>query len=285
VLQARRLAAHLAVRASSSPSDGSHIGHVRHVFASDLRRAVDTAQAVVDAIAQHKMDTNQPAVSSGALRVVQCRELRERDFGLAEGKKFGAVPPGGLASLGAETREQMRARAEAFVRDCLVPVLLAEEGAEDGAGDGAVVVVAHGLILDALLRVLLAYFGPAELARLGDQRTVGWSNTGYVELIARVDASSSSAAAEADGVEVEGVRPQAAAAAASGDRTPPPQNLIPRISILVVGVNLQKHLEGLRKTRGGIGSAQFDKRQRTVDSFFAPAAKKARVEKRSEEAC
>jgi hypothetical protein len=40
------------------------------------------------------------------------------------------------------------------------------------------------------------------------------------------------------------------------------------MSLLVRAVNSQKHLEGLKKTRGGIGSAKHDDKQRTMDSFF-----------------
>ncbi|KAG7294567.1 hypothetical protein NEMBOFW57_004643 [Staphylotrichum longicolle] len=280
VIQARRLGAHLAARAGA-------IGRVTHVLTSDLKRAVETAEAVVAA----QVGVGRPAGHAGAvdhdgaddgnggdampppLRVVQRLELRERDFCRAEGAKFGAAPS--LALAGAESREQMRLRAEKFVEGDLAPLLLSA----DGTG-GCVVVVAHGLILDSLLRVLLARFGSAEAARLGSGGMTGWSNTGYVELVVRTGSDKPVAAEGADAVEISGE--------VSGDRTPatpavlsPPQ---PRATLSVVGVNVLKHLEGLKKTRGGIGSAQFDKRQRTMDSFFGPSAKKARVEKESEEA-
>jgi probable phosphoglycerate mutase len=137
-------------------------------------------------------------------------------------------------------------------------------------------VVAHGLILDSLLRVLLARFGARELARLGAAKMPGWSNTGYVELVVGVRS--------ARGVVVDGSDGSTISAGVSGERTltPEPPTLPPQqppVTLTVVGVNVLKHLEGLKKTRGGIGSAQFDKRQRTVDSFFGPAAKKTRVER------
>lgn len=207
------------------------------------------------------------------LRAVQRPELRERDFGRAEGAKFGAAPS--LALAGAESREQMRLRAEKFVESDLAPLLQSA----DGTG-GSVVVVAHGLILDSLLRVLLARYGVAEVAQLGSGGMTSWSNTGYVELLVRVGSGKPVAVEDADAVKGSGE--------VSGDRTPatpavrsPPQ---PRATLSVVGVNVLKHLDGLKKTRGGIGSAQFDKRQRTMDSFFGPSAKKARMEKGPEEA-
>ncbi|AEO71837.1 uncharacterized protein THITE_2124681 [Thermothielavioides terrestris NRRL 8126] len=269
-LQARRLGAHLA--AALGPAARPH------VFASDLRRAAMTAQAVVDALAQAQAQA--PTAFGDALpplRVAQLRELRERDFGGAEGRRFGSA---GLGDAGAESWDQMRVRAERFVRVHLVPVLEAD-GQRDGA---AVVVVAHGLILDALLRVLLAWFGRGEAASLGRARTTVWSNTGYVEAVVTV----SPPAPEPGAVSAVGIGggdvAEGATAVASGDRTPTPgpKRQRPRISLSVVGVNVLKHLEGLKKTRGGIGSAQFDKRQRTVDSFFGPVAKKTRVDREPE---
>lgn len=265
VTQARRLGAHLAARAGA-------LGPVTHVFASDLRRAVETAEAVVAAqvavgSAAAAADgrgtgSDTDAEETRPLNLVQLPELRERDFGTAEGKKFGAV----LALAGAESREQMRTRAEKFVHGHLAPVLLKQDGAA-----GCIVVVSHGLILDSLLRVLLARFALKATTQLADARTTAWSNTGYVELAVDVGSSRPVSAEGLDTVHV------------SGDRTSAPPALpasheLRRISLSILGVNVLKHLEGLKKTRGGIGSAQFDKRQRTMDSFFAPAAKKARVE-------
>jgi probable phosphoglycerate mutase len=140
-----------------------------------------------------------------------------------------------------------------------------------------VVVVAHGLILDSLLRVLLARFGARELARLG--KLPGWSNTGYVDLVVGVSSARAIVASGSDGsnsAEVSGKRTLTPKPPTTTPSTPPPQRS--RITLSVVGVNVVRHLEGLKKTRGGIGSAQFDKRQRTVDSFFGPATKKPRVE-------
>ncbi|KAK4121870.1 phosphoglycerate mutase-like protein [Parathielavia appendiculata] len=267
-LQARRLGAHLAARSAT-------IGAVRHVFSSDLKRAVETAQAVVDAQlplatnSSKKTGSGDHVVDAAPLKVVQLHDLRERDFGSAEGKKFSP----GVVGADAESQDQMRLRAERFVRECLVPLFTDEEA----AAGGCVVVVAHGLILESLLRVLLASFGPVALTRPASPRLVGWSNSGYVELVVRVDHPSTPAVTDGLG-EVSGER--------TSDLVPSTASLVqqPKITLSVVAANVLKHLEGLKKTRGGIGSAQFDKRQRTVDSFFAPAAKKAKVGLSLEEA-
>ena len=240
---------------------------------------METAEAVVAAqaeIAAHGGGSDGDANDTVRLELVQVPDLRERDFGKAEGAKFGVA----LAAAGAESREQMRRRAEKFVLGHLT-LLLNQEGA-----GGCIVVVSHGLILDSLLRVLLERFALRGTARLGDAKTTAWSNTGYVELAVgltvEVGTDDPVVAGGLDTVQVPGE--------VSGDRTPAPPALPlpprrqPWISLSVVGVNVLTHLEGLKKTRGGIGSAQHDKRQRTMDAFFAPAMKKARVEQEPEKA-
>ncbi|KXX78312.1 Adenosylcobalamin/alpha-ribazole phosphatase [Madurella mycetomatis] len=236
ILQAGRLASHLA-----------SLGPAKHIFSSDLQRAVETARAIVDA-----QPAPLPTAAAAVPQLIQLPELRERDFGTAEGKKFGVS----LSDAGMETRAGMRKRAESFVQGWLEPLLSEEES------EGAVVVVAHGLILGELLAVLLARFGSG----LRDPVTA-WSNTGYTELVVEARLSL------AEGVEGEGE----AAPNESMPPVPPLRRQQQRqISMSVVGINVVKHLEGLKKTRGGIGSARFDKRQRTMESFFAPATKKQR---------
>jgi hypothetical protein len=230
----------------------------------DAQPVVGHGDAKSDGVADADADADVVAASL-KVELVTLRDLRERDFGSAEGEKFGA----GIVGADAESREQMRVRAERFVREHLAPLLTAEWA----AAGGCVVVVAHGLILDSLLRELLVKFGPAEMAFLGNPRMVGWSNTGYAELLVRVGQPGKSAAREGLAGEVSGERTSDSAPALVSL----PQQ--PRITLSLVAANVLKHLEGLKKTRGGIGSAQFDKRQRTVDSFFGPATKKAKVER------
>ncbi|KAK4197099.1 putative phosphoglycerate mutase [Triangularia verruculosa] len=223
---------------------------VTHVFSSDLQRAVETAVKVVDA--QLLRNTNQDdddgdeLDANQQLKPLQLVDLRERDFRSAEGRKFG-TPHGD-----AETHEEMRLRAARFVQGHLVPLL------ESGDSKAIVVVVAHGLILNSLFRALQARFG---VRHRGSETSAAWSNTGYLEAVVK-------AAADNEGLIAE----------ASGDR----KTKQPPFCLTVVGVNVLRHLEGLKKTRGGIGSAQFDKRQRTMDSFFGPASKKPRVDPESE---
>ncbi|KAK3396729.1 histidine phosphatase superfamily [Sordaria brevicollis] len=244
VLQARRLASHFASRTSS-------IGPVTHIFSSDLQRAVNTAQAIVDA--QVKQATDKEDVNRPKLHLVQVVELRERDFRSAEGKGFGTPHPD------AETHDEMRARATAFIQAHLSPLLDSVLDGDASKTPTSVVVVAHGLILNSLLRSLLARYAPEETTRLANSKPssgsvagrseflASWSNTGYLEI--NVDVISSSEETEKS-----------------------------TVRLTVVRVNALDHLQGLKRTRGGIGSAKFDNKQKTMDSFFKPAAKKRRVD-------
>ena len=130
----------------------------------------------------------------------------------------------------------MRARADAFVDDDLIPLLIREADA-----DVACAVVAYGVILGVLFRALVdriphaAGSGPAKLPP-------SWSSTGYMDLAVSTPSH------------LQRNR-------ATGRRLP--------LALTVRRVNCTDHLHGLHKTRGGMGSTAFNKRQRTVASFFA----------------
>ncbi|KAM7206449.1 phosphoglycerate mutase [Naviculisporaceae sp. PSN 640] len=249
VLQAKRLATYLAIRSST-------IGPVQYVFSSDLQRAADTAQAIVDA--QISTVADKAPTGYEHPRVVKTSDLRERNFGSAEGKRFGAPRDD------AETHDEMRVRAERFINVHLGPLLNdLVLGVKPAA---SVVVVSHGILLNSLLRVLLERYAPSELSRLAmagpaagqAAYLASWNNTGYLE--AAIGTSSLPPGASSIGL---------SRAAPSMAASP----VVPFVTLRVARVNAVDHLDGLKKTRGGIGSAQFDRRQRTVDSFFRPVAK------------
>ncbi|KAF6819277.1 phosphoglycerate mutase family protein [Colletotrichum plurivorum] len=247
VLQARRLGAHLATRTESA--------RVSHVFASNLQRAVRTAEAIRDAVSQTPRPPSPTgergskdeggAASSSApgdgIPVVQLPELREKHFGTGEGQKIGAAA--GERHVGAEGQDAMRVRATRFVEEYLAPLLACVDG---GEGEESIVVVAHGIILGVLARVLQSggEFGTVS-SRADDRPSLAWSNTGFVEMVISPSASPGSAAAK-----------------------------WPNLSSQTVAVNCTDHLQGLRKTRGGIGSAKFDDKQKTLSAFFVPTGKK-----------
>lgn len=236
VLQARRLGSHLAERTEPEP--------LLHIFSSDLQRAAMTAQAVADA---HK---------PSQVEVVQLADLRERDFRSTEGAKFGSralTGGGGNPHPDAETQTEMTVRVERFIRGHLAPVLASVDLTDR---QGSVVVVAHGIILNVLLRSLLTRYAPTEPEPGKPEWLATWSNTGYLEAVVTVTPPGPGLVATQT--------PSARSVRSDGPG---------RISLGVVSVNNTDHLRGLRKTRGGIGSAKFDNKQKTMDSFFKPAPK------------
>ncbi|KAH0439670.1 phosphoglycerate mutase family protein [Colletotrichum camelliae] len=245
VLQARRLGTHLASRTASAP--------VSHIFASNLQRAYRTAEAVRDALSlpPNPIEGESSSSTTGRrVEVVQLPELREKHFGSGEGQKVGARAVGDR-HVGAETTEAMFTRAKTFVDEYLGPIFACVDEAEEGTE--SVVVVAHGIILGVLVRALRSAknFGSV-VASPEDQLPMAWSNTGYVELL------------------VAPVAPPKT----TPSKEPATIPTWPGLSIKTVAVNSAEHLQGLKKTRGGIGSAKFDEKQKTLNAFFTPTAKK-----------
>jgi probable phosphoglycerate mutase len=220
-LQARRLASSLARGVVMT-----------HAFSSQLRRAAQTAAAVCDA---------QNGVHGAGLTVIAVPELREKDFGSAEGVSFRSGAAGERSAFGdAETAHSMRARASRFLDEHLVPLLRAESAADN---DAACAIVAHGIILPPPPErngLVLDGSGPM---------LPSWSNTGYLEIA---------------------VSRQPAPTAVGTPKLP--------LRLHIKRVDCTSHLKNLHKTRGGIGSAAFDERQRTMDHFFtsAPRGRKPR---------
>ncbi|KAM0275139.1 hypothetical protein ACHAQH_007513 [Verticillium albo-atrum] len=241
VLQARRLASHLA---SAAPP-------ATHIFTSNLKRAVHTAETVLNA-------QPPPPAETSVVGVVQLSDLREKDFGADEGKRYGQRDH--IRAADVETHEAMAVRATRFVESQLAPIIAAS--AEKPA---CVIIVAHGLILSSLLRVLRSKTYFASSSEPSDSYA-SWSNTGYTQLvIAPVPGSSS--------------QPRTGTEEPSSHRGRPCPRW-PNLRLSIPVFNNTTHLADLRKTRGGIGSAQFDQKQKTVTSFFtaAPSPKKRKAD-------
>lgn len=222
---------------------------VEHIFSSNLQRAVRTADAVLEA---QKL--------AGDLKLVQLPELREKDFGTGEGMRFGAGKSGErMPHEGAETPEAMKTRIDQFLDNHLFPALAKSNHTEEHA---SCMIVAHGLILSTLFRALCARLPPGhltlgpEVPRIGSEYhsslpvLPSWSNTGYLH---GVLSPSSTAAHHA-------------------------KSTLLAFKLHINGVNCTDHLKGLKKTRGGIGSAPFDDKQKSIDSFFAVKAKKRKAD-------
>ncbi|KAJ0164687.1 putative phosphoglycerate mutase GpmB [Colletotrichum tanaceti] len=253
VLQARRLGAHLATRTASASAG------ITHIFSSTLRRASTTAAAVREAVA-----SSRDSVAATELEVVRLPDLQEKHFGTGEGQKIGSTTASGAPLPrhdGAEDLDAMRVRAKRFVDGYLAPIFACVDAESGGAAAESIVIVAHGIILGVLSSVLR---GPGLFAVVDpdseSQRPWSWSNTGFVEI--RVTSMSTPVASD----------PERASHPAL------PTVRWPRLSLETVAVNCTEHLAGLKKTRGGIGSAKFDEKQKTISSFFAPAPKKRKHE-------
>ncbi|GAB0136287.1 hypothetical protein EsDP_00004593 [Epichloe bromicola] len=240
VLQTKRLASGLV----ESELD------IRHVFSSPLQRAAKTAEAICDA------RNDGHGAADDMLRAIPVSELREKHFGNWEGVKYApasTVPR--PAQMDAETPESMRSRANFFLDHHLWPVLA--ETLSTDSDKACVIVVSHGILLGALTRALAEKLARgsslnASFAQLSSSR-IAWSNTGYLDIaMARQPADSVSLAS----------------------RRPPPWSWT-RSSL--VQVNCTKHLAGLHKTRGGIGSAAHDHRQKTLEGFFGAASAKRKA--------
>ncbi|KAF4502670.1 hypothetical protein FAGAP_1114 [Fusarium agapanthi] len=139
---------------------------------------------------------------------------------------------------GSETPLAMRKRVDAFLDEHL-PRL--DE-------DSTVCIVAHGIILGTFYKALRdrtsSSAGPDAEPEGQASAFVrpSWSNTGYIEALTTRDSSDE------------------------------------HLHMRVLKINSVDHLKGLRKTRGGIGSAKFDAKQKTMDSFFKPASRKRKLE-------
>jgi len=236
ILQAKRLGAHIATRQVT-------IGPVKHIFASTLQRAYLTAEAIAEACSSTATPHVAGASSGESVvtldAVIRLDELCEKDFGSLEGKKFGFRED----VADAETHESIRLRVHRFLDVHFQPIvqqLVAE--------NHVVIIVAHGIVLNILLKALVFRY-PPKSSSLGDRRDTelmtAWRNTGVMQT--RFEVSTF----------------------AASSRLPSSKTF----HMTVEQANNVDHLQGLKKTRGGIGSAQFDSRQRTVDSFFVPTSK------------
>ncbi|KHN95550.1 phosphoglycerate mutase family protein [Metarhizium album ARSEF 1941] len=228
-LQAQRLASSLAESRLL----------VKHIFSSNLERAVKTAHAIRDA---------QNNAHQSALTVVELAELREKHFGNWEGVKFASGSTQHKpVQTGAETLESLRARCNAFLEQCLAPVMTAQTVEPD---NNCVVVVGHGISLGVLTLALVKKLSNGSRY---DSTRISWSNTGYADLVI----SMSSATA----VDVP--------AASSSPWS--------KLGFRVAQINCTAHLHGLRKTRGGIGSAAHDDKQKTIQGYFVASSRKRKA--------
>ena len=248
-----------------------------------MQRAANTAEAV------------RAAQSSPVPReVTKLLLLREQDFGFYEAKTYAERPrePNAMSAAhrshpdfrDVESKDSMMTRADTFIDAHLLQLLEVEEH--------SVVVVAHGIILNYLWRGILKRFPSGNVAvvasadrGVGLEYLGGWSNTGVLDLevkpkagsaIAEKENATSVPVAPAPTFSTSEAGPSELPTATTSLTTVPPVShpMLRHLSLVVKAVNNLEHLNGLKKTRGGIGSLKHDPSQKTMDSFF----KKRRIE-------
>ncbi|KAJ5361410.1 hypothetical protein N7541_002254 [Penicillium brevicompactum] len=242
--QVQRLAEHIA------SDEVCKASKITHVFSSDLQRARITAEGICAALSSN--------VGEKVLKPTLAANLRERDFGSLEGvrsmKDHDLTQPElrtcedpSRTWKDCESDTSMRARVEDFFNEHLRTILGLES--DDYDDDQVVIIVAHGLILRVLWYYLFGLFLPENVAFDIHDYTAwpedtfrpSWSNTGFLNL--RIVPSGS---------ELEGL----------------PQIVLRDWRMKVQASNYTDHLNGLRRTRGGIGSAAHDKKQKHIKDFF-----------------
>jgi len=111
----------------------------------------------------------------------------------------------------------------------------------------------------------------------GIEHLGGWANTGYLDLeikrnamtVQNLGGDSLEKPSPSNDPTRNPLEPDISNTVATPPQAPPaPKSTISDLSLVVKAVNSQEHLRGLKKTRGGIGSAKHDEKQQTMESFF-----------------
>ena len=254
-----------------------------HVFSSDLQRAYKTANAICLALLENDDKETEPS-----LKVISLPVLREQDFGFYEGKPFYTRlrDPNKSAKedprvqhrddsdfKDIESKEAMEIRTKAFLEKYLAPII--QDQIQDNTS--AVAVVSHGILLSHLWRNILQLLprknvalspglsaGGAGSSAVPLEHLGGWSNTGYLELDLQ-------RAEDALTEEWQGSMPSTLPTESSHPkptRADVPLKTFGRVKMVIKSVNEKKHLNGLKRTRGGVGSSEYDGNQKTIESFF-----------------
>jgi broad specificity phosphatase PhoE len=283
VLQTQRLGQYLANSAY----------RFTKIFSSDLQRARITANAI--AVAQSALQSNSAEPSEAvSVPTIQLPILREQDFGFYEAKPWSLRLPDIVTAddprndpdfKDKETIESVALRTNLFLDEHLLPLLVTERELHQ---EQVVAVVSHGVTLSVLWRCLLLRFGPHTVSigpgvnLRGGFRPLeylpGWTNTGYLELEVSPLKQEVLPSALENSVSSpnDAVNNVALATAPAVEKPSPPGTttstrtlaMLPGWGMIVKTVNSKEHLNSLRRTGGGVGSAKHDEKQRKLDGFF-----------------
>ena len=269
------------------------------MFSSDLQRAVKTARAICEeqwntfapnAEPKNKLgnkDLKETAqaedkkvqVEASKVQIRQLALLREKDFGDREGvsylppkKSLSKPQPARKSSSTGESAEDVKARMILFLESCLVPLQMSERQKPLEIG---VAVVSHGIALGVLWRCIFQRFttqnvrlAPGVSAKRDNslEHLGGWVNTGYLELrirhkenktVSSLTLLQKEAALKTKQEDVEKDSAKKARSINPIDWT-----------VNILAINSRVHLQGLKRTGGGVGSSKFDAGQKSINSFF-----------------
>lgn len=170
----------------------------------------------------------------------------------------------------------MKRRATAFLNEYLLPLFF-----DDFNQEANIAIVSHGIILRMLWSCLIELLDPTHISiapgiPLWNGEPAAfispiWSNTGYMALSIQQDHSLSEPSA---GHRSSSHAPDPAMQITE-DTAPSTETSVPDAfyllhswSMKILTIDCKEHLSGLRRTRGGIGSATHDTRQKRIDQFF-----------------
>lgn len=256
--------------------------HFDSVYASDLSRARITAEGICRL---------QPPKEDGErISPISTPDLRERDFGSWEGVRCQSTSAqstdASTSSSGSsrsaskeiaqkETTVSMRQRSLSFLHSHFLPLLF-----DDPTSKRKVAIVAHGIILRVLWNCLVELFDPLCISLLpgiaawdGGPAALlspSWSNTGFMELSIQMKQTPSASPPQR---QLTSPDLRVSLNSITDTEVPSPDNLAGDVllqgwSMKILAVDSKDHLAGLRRTRGGIGSASHDSRQKRIDQFF-----------------
>lgn len=274
-LQARLLAQHFRDRMIS----------FTRVFSSDLDRASRTAELLCQQQLGAKRQRLAP-VSTPALREQQLSASLEGTRWHSGAPASSISRPDALRGGGEpvysqeESLESMMARADAFLREHILPLM-----AENSFDEDVVAIVGHGIMLQALWLSLSSLFdakdrhyGPEiDRAHLSDRAMPVWSNTGYMELDIRLSAnapqlitSGTSAPLMLAGAASRSNSRGSASSASSLSAAAAGRVPLSGWSLTVLTIDETKHLASAQMARTGdtVTNTVGGSRQQLVDQFY-----------------
>ncbi|KAI0036441.1 histidine phosphatase superfamily, partial [Vararia minispora EC-137] len=215
------------------------------IYASPLKRAFTTAQAIYDA-----QPSPKPSFTESVL-------IREQHFGVAEGKPWTYNHEPGLSleehfARGiwpvltgdderfpdGESHNDLAARADMAIEELVMPHVW--QAAREGRKGVHVALVSHGLCISHLITQLLKRNAAEHPG--GDYR--GLLNTAWSRVEVDVKASK-----EGEPMEIR-------------------EDDLPPLSAKVTHVNEHSHITDIKRQGGGIGSAAYDPKQEDIRAFF-----------------